>query len=61
MTFGDCIRSKSDKELAEMLINTIAANSDLFEEYMIELGGYHRFMVTDANELEKLLGWEIVE
>ncbi len=61
MTFGDYIRSKNDKELAEMLINTITANSDFFEEYRIDLGGYCNFMVVDKNELEEMLGREIVE
>ncbi len=61
MTFGDYIRSKNDKELAEILINTINANSDLFDEYRIDLGGYHNFMVVDENDLEEMLGQEIIE
>jgi hypothetical protein len=61
MTFGDYIRSKNDKELAEILINTITANSDLFEEYRIDLGGYYSFNVVNENDLEKILKQEIVE
>lgn len=61
MTFGDYIRSKNDKELAEMLINTITANSDLFEEYRIDLGGYYSFNVVDENDLQEMLGKEIIE
>lgn len=61
MTFGDYIRQKSDKELAEIFINTITANSDYFEEYSIDLGGYYCFTVVDADDLEEKLGEEIIE
>lgn len=37
MTIGDYIRSKSDKELAEMFVNTINANMSVADLYLISL------------------------
>lgn len=37
MTVGDYIRSKSDKELAEMFVNTINANMGVADLYLISL------------------------
>lgn len=59
MTIGDKIRQMSDRELAEILINTVTANSDCFEEYRINLGGYLSFNVIDADDLEERLSEEI--
>lgn len=59
MTIGDKIRQMSDRELAEILINTVTANSDCFEEYRIDLGGYLSFNVVDADDLEERLSEEI--
>lgn len=59
MTIGDKIRQMSDRELAEILINTVTANSDCFEEYRIDLGGYLSFNVVDADDLEEKLSEEI--
>lgn len=59
MTIGDKIRQMSDRELAEILINTVTANSDCFEEYRIDLGGYLSFNVVDADDLEEKLSVEI--
>ena len=61
MTFGDKIRCMSNKELAKVLINTITANSDCFEEYRIDLGGYWSFNVIDADDLAEKLGEEVIE
>lgn len=59
MTIGDKIRQMSDRELAEIIINTVTANSDCFEEYRINLGGYLSFNVIDADDLEERLSEEI--
>lgn len=59
MTIGDKIRQMSDRELAEILINTVTANSDCFEEYRIDFGGYLSFNVVDADDLEEKLSEEI--
>ena len=59
MMIGDKIRQMSDRELAEILINTVTANSDCFEEYRIDLGGYLSFNVVDADDLEEKLSEEI--
>ncbi len=59
MTIGDKIRQMSDRELAEIIINTVTANSDCFEEYRIDLGGYLSFNVIDADDLEERLSEEI--
>lgn len=37
MTVGDYIRSKSDRELAEMFVNTINANMGVEDLYLISL------------------------
>ena len=55
MTLGDRIRKMNDKELAEIMINSITANSDCFEEYRIDLGGYLSFNVIDADDLAEKL------
>lgn len=55
MTLGDKIRKMSNKELANILINSITANSDCFDEYRIDLGGYLSFNVIDADDLEEKL------
>ena len=59
MTFGDKIRQMDDEALASMLIDTIEANSDFFEEYRIDLGGYQNFVVESTEELISQLGEEI--
>lgn len=60
MTFGDKIREMSDRELAEVIICSIEANSDCFEEYRVDLGGYWSFNVTDVDDLAEILGNEVV-
>lgn len=55
MTLGDRIRKMNDKELAEIIIGSIVANSDCFEEYRIDLGGYLSFNVVDADDLAEKL------
>lgn len=55
MTLGDRIRKMNDKELAEIMIGSITANSDCFEEYRIDLGGYLSFNVVDADDLAEKL------
>ena len=55
MTLGDRIRKMNDKELAEIMIGSIVANSDCFEEYRIDLGGYLSFNVVDADDLAEKL------
>ena len=61
MTFGDKIREMSDRELAEVIIGSIEANSDCFEEYRVDLGGYWSFNVIDADDLAEKLGEEVIE
>lgn len=64
MTYGDYIRSKSDKELAKMLINTVDANSDMLELYVICLGefaGDYMLHTFDEQDLEDMLSCEIEE
>ena len=51
----------SDRELAEVIIGSIEANSDCFEEYRVDLGGYWSFNVIDADDLAEKLGEEVIE
>ena len=60
MTIGDFVRHMTDAQLANVLIDTITANSDCFEEYRIDLGGYISFDVIDAEDLTEKLG-EVIE
>ena len=60
MTMGDFIRHMTDAQLANVLLDTIMANSDCFEEYRIDLGGYISFNVIDAEDLTEKLG-EVIE
>ena len=60
MTMGDYIRNMNDAQLANVLLDTITANSDYFEEYRIDLGGYISFNVIDAEDLTEKLG-EVIE
>ena len=61
MTIGDYIRHMTDAQLANILIDTIVANSDYFEEYRIDLGGYISFNVIDAEDLTEKLGEVVIE
>ena len=56
MKLGDYIRQMDDKQLADILINSITANSDCFEEYRVDFGGYLAFNVIDADDLAEKLG-----
>lgn len=60
MTIGDYIRHMNDTQLANVLLDTIIANSDYFEEYRIDLGSYISFNVSDAEDLTEKLG-EVIE
>lgn len=55
MTLGDKIRSMTDEELAEMIVNSVAAN-DYYTEYRVDFGGYLKFTVADADDLAEKLG-----
>lgn len=61
MTIGDYIRHMNDAQLANVLLDTITANSDYFEEYRIDLGGYFSFNVIGAEDLTEKLGEVVVE
>jgi hypothetical protein len=61
MTMGDYVRHMTYAQLANILIDTIVANSDYFEEYRIDLGGYFSFNVIDAEDLTEKLGEVVIE
>lgn len=61
ISIGDYIRHMNDAQLANVLIDTVMANSDYCEEYRIDLGGYISFNVIDAEDLTEKLGEVMIE
>lgn len=59
MTYGDMLRNMDDEELAQVIIGSIEANSDYFEQFRVDLGENHQFDVVDADDLAEILGREI--
>ena len=60
MSIGDYIRRMNDAQLANVLIDTITANSNCFEKYRINLGGFS-FSVTNTEDLTEKLGNVVIE